>query len=429
MKIPDFIYKPMAKYVFRNTDESVLRVQAAVKSGNRKISGMITKEAETMAAKSLKDWKSALLLASDPEEPSRMLLDKLYKNLKLDSHLVALFENRTEPVQGSPFKLVDESGNENEDAKKLFETMWFIDFIAACMNSKWEGTKVVELGDLNDDLLLSEITELPISNIIPQKGMITKEAGGTTGWSYKEGVFAGNYIQIGKDDFLGLLAQLAPIVLGKKLGFGSWLDYIEKYGVPPIFAITDREDQERMDQLFNALLNFKSNNFMVGRGQETFEIGKETGGGNYQLFDKLIERYNSELSKRINGATGTTDEKAHVGAAQVHADILATKHKLDKFFVKVIINEQLIPRLINLSPAYSVLYNLRFDWDDTESLTLKELLEVITKLSSFYNFDIEELAKITGLPITEIKAQTSNPNPADPSQEEDPKKKSLRKVS
>lgn len=425
MKLPPFIYNPLAKYVFKNSDERLLRVVAATKSGSsNRLSDKTIKEAITMQAQTLEQWKMALLLASDPEEPSRAELDKLYKNLKLDNHLVSQFENRTEPVQGADFKLTDANGNENEDAKTLFESQWYIDFVGMCMASKWEGTKVIELYDVDPEtMLLKYVVEIPMSHIVPSKGLILKEAGSSEGWNYKEGVFADQYIQIGKDNFLGMLAQLAPIVLAKKLGVGSWLDYIEKYGVPSIFAITDREDQERLDQLYEALLNFKSNNFMVGRGQETFEIGKDTGSGNYQVFDNLIERANSEMSKRIAGATGTSDPKAYVGAAEVHAAILGTKHKLDKFFIKVIINNHLIPRLVKLSPAYSVLANLKFEWDESESLTLKELLAAIKDLSSFYEFDIDELANRTGLPITAIKQSTASSNPAP---EPTTKKKSLK---
>ncbi|WP_435135738.1 phage portal protein family protein [Formosa sp. A9] len=426
MKLPTFLYNPLAKYVFKNTDERTLRVLAVTKSGTSKLSTQTEQEAISMQAQSLEEWKMALLLASDPEEPTRAALDKLYKNLKLDNHLVSQFENRVEPVQGAPFKLVDANGTENEAAKKLFEAMWYIDFIEMAMYSMWDGTKVIELGDLDDNMLLKEVTEIPMGHLVPSKGLITKEAGGQVGWNYKEGVFKDAYIQIGKDNYLGMLAELAPIVLAKKLGVGSWLDYIEKYGVPSIFAITDREDQERMDQLYEALLNFKSNNFMVGRGQETFEIGKDTSVDAHNTFDKLIERANSEMSKRIVGATGTSDEKSHVGAAKVHADILGTKHKLDKFFIKVIINNDLIPRLVKLSPAYAVLANLTFDWDDTESLSLKELLEAIKDLSSYYEFDIKELENRTGLPIVGLKQQ--QPTPPEPQPEpEDPKgkKKSL----
>lgn len=421
--IPPSLHNAISKYVFRNTDERTLRVLAETKSGNKKsISDQTEREAITMQAQTLADWKISLTTASDPEEPSFVLLEKLYDNLKLDNHLIATIENRIEPVQGTPFKFVDPSGKENGDAKELFEAMWFIDFIGICLRSKFEGSKVVELYDLDEEMRLTEVTEIPKNHVIPTKGLITKEAGGTSGWNYKEGIFADQYIQIGKDDFLGMFAQLAPIVLAKKLGFGSWLDYIEKYGVPPIFAITDREDQKRLDQLYNALLNFKSNNFMVGRGQEKFEVGKDTGGGSYEIFDKLIERANGEISKRVVGGTGTSDEKSHVGAAQVHADILATKHKLDKFFIKVIVNNQLIPRLVKLSPVYAPLANLRFDWDDAETLSLKEFLEAVKDLSSFYEIDIEELSKRTGLPITGIKNAMATP-PSLPEPKPEPQKK------
>lgn len=426
MKLPKPIHNALAKYVFRNTDERVLKVVAETKSGGKRISDQTTKEAISMQAQTLEEWKMALLLASDPEEPSREPLMKLYKNLKLDNHLVSQFENRTEPVQGADFRFVDNNGTENEEAKSLFEAQWYIDFVGMCMNSKWDGTKVIELYDLDPEtMLLSDVVEMPMSHVIPSKGLIVKEAGSAEGWNYKEGAYADQYIQVGKDDFLGMLAQLAPIVLAKKLGVGSWLDYIEKYGVPSIFAITDREDQERLDQLYEALLNFKSNNFMVGRGQETFEIGKDTGVDAHNTFDKLIERANSEMSKRIVGATGTSDEKAFVGAAEIHAAILGTKHKLDKFFIKVIINNHLIPRLVKLSPAYASLVNLKFDWDESESLTLKELLAAVKDLSNYYEFDIEELVNRTGLPITAIKKSTGLQNP-EPEPESTTKKKSLK---
>lgn len=423
--IHPYIQAQLTKYVFKNTDARALKVMAAAKSGNTKsLSDQTEQEAITMAAQTLSDWKTALTLASDPEQPNFAPLDKLYQNLELDNHLVATIENRIEPVQGTPFKFTDLSGNENEDAKILFESMWFIDFVGICLRTKFQGTKVIELYDLDEEMHLKEITEIPKSHVIPAKGIITKEAGGDSGWNYKEGAFADQYIQVGKDNFLGMYAQIAPIVLAKKLGFGSWLDYIEKYGVPPIFAITDREDQERLDQLYNALLNFKSNNFMVGRGAETFEIGKDTGGGSYDIFDKLIERANGEMSKRILGGTGTSDEKSHVGAAEVHAAILATKHKLDKFFVKVIINNQLIPRLVKLSPVYAPLANLKFDWDDAENLTLAQYIEAVKALSAYYEIDVEELATRTGIPITAIKnAVAEIPAEEEPTTPPGPEKK------
>lgn len=75
-----------------------------------------------------------------------------------------------------------------------------------------------------------------------------------------------------------MLNELAIILLAKKLGMGSWMNYIEKYGVPPVFVISDRQDKKRMDDLFEMMLDFRNNYFGILAGQERVEYGKEAGG-------------------------------------------------------------------------------------------------------------------------------------------------------
>ncbi|GLB51717.1 hypothetical protein NBRC110019_07560 [Neptunitalea chrysea] len=413
MWIPKTIHNAIVRYTFKNTSEAALRVMAETKSGSKKaLSDKYNKEAITMGVKTLEDWKMGLLLASDPDSPSWYQLQQVYDNMKLDLHLMATIDNRVEPVQATPFKFTDKDGNEVEEVKELFENMWFIDWIGIALRSKFEGVKVIEMFDLDDNLELKEVTEIDMGNVIPQKGIVTEDAGGESGWNYKEGILANNYMQIGGDNYLGMFAQLTPIVLAKKLGLGSWLDYIDKFGVPAVFAITDREDQTRLDELFEALSNFKSNNFMVGRGNENFQTMESGKTDAYNTFDKLIDRANSELSKRILGGTGITDEKSFVGAATVQEKGLQAKIKLDKFFIRVLINKELIPRLVKLSPVYKPLENLKFEWDDAESLSIKEYIEAIKDLSQFYEFDLEEVSQLLGMTITAVKNQL-NTDPQD----------------
>lgn len=127
----------------------------------------------------------------------------------------------------------------------------------------------------------------------------------------------------------------------------------------PLFITTDREDDTRLQQLFEAAKNFKSNAFMVGRGQEKFEVGN-TGNGNPDNFDKLIERANSEISKRILGGTGLTDEKAYVGSSEIQYKLAKDRFDSDKLLLKNVINQQLFPRLMKISPVYAVLQNHYF---------------------------------------------------------------------
>ena len=373
-----------------------------------------------MSAKEIKDWKNGLMQATDPENPRRGTLMRFYQNMMTDLHLGSCVDNRILPIQCAPFKLVDKSENEDKEAHKLLERPWYLDAVRLVCSNTFDGTKLMEMFDLNEKGELKEISEIPQSNFIPQKGIIVKEEWDEKGVPYKDGAYKDYYIQIGSDWNLGLFSQIAIIIIAKKLGLGSWMSYIERYGVPPIFAITDRLDTGRRDELFEMLTTFRMNHFAVLQGNEKIETPKGYNVDAYNTFKSLIDDVaNKEMSKRIQGGTGTSDEKSYVGSAEVHERLLKYRHQVDKLIFKFYFNEEIKPRLVKLSSVYAPLENLTFEWDETETLSMKELLTFIQGLSSFYEFDIEELQKITGLPITGLrKSGFLNPEP-----EPDPQKK------
>ena len=45
-----------------------------------------------------------------------------------------------------------------------------------------------------------------------------------------------------------------------------------------------------------------------------------------------------------------------------------------------------------------------YEYDESETLSMKEILEAVKSLSQYFEFDINELVKITGLPITKLRA-------------------------
>lgn len=413
-------YKYVEKRVLLNADLRLLNVVAVAKGGNAP-SGQLNYEAETMQRQTLKEWTAAIMGATDPENPDKTGLQALYKNLMLDNHLTSIIDSRILFCQRSPFKIVNEKGEENTDLSRLFERTWFEEFVGLVLMKRFEGCKLIELYDINQETKeLATVDEIPMSYFLPQKGLITKSPGDNTGWQYKEGALQPFYIQVGKDKEIGMLAQMAPIILAKKLGFGSWLDYVEKYGVPALFITTDREDDTRLKELFEAASNFKGNGFMVGRGQEKFEIGK-ADGGNPDNFDKLIERANGEMSKRILGGSGLTDEKSFVGSSEIQFRLAKDRFESDKLLVKNIINEQLFPRLQKISPIYSVLKGYYFDWDNTETQTPKEVAEMVSILSNSFELDPEEISQKTGFTILGQKTNGA----FNPDQQEAIKKKSL----
>ena len=396
----------------KNTYKTVQPVAQAERS-SRFFSNQIIPQAVSIQAKSMEDYKTAVALALDNENPDRSALTSLYNNLLLDNHLASVIDTRILYTQRSPFKIVDDNGNENEELSWLLERSWFEDLIRLVLNSKFQGTSLLELFELTEEGELNTVNEIPQSHFIPQKGLILKEVGNLTGWRYKEGIYQNYYVQIGKDRELGMLERLAPVILAKKLGFGAWMDFIDKYGVPPLFITTDREDNARLNQLYGSALNFKRNSFMIGRGQEKFEVGDTHAGNSKDTFDVFVERINDEVSKRILGGSSLTDQKTYVGSAQIQYKLAEDRYNADKLFFKYIFNKEIKPRLIKLSPIYSPLQNHYFDWNNSEAKTADGVASLVEKLANAgYMADPKFVEQETGVKIIGFSNQIPNNPPA-----------------
>lgn len=395
------------RYVFERVSDTRLLIEAAGRGlGDGALSRLLNTTSQTPQAQNLDQWKRAMASATDPDNPDWSLLFKLHDNLLLDDHLESVIESRNAYTKRSAIKFVNAKKDENPDLLELFERPWYGDAVDFALGVNYRGRRLLELYELNSDNELATVTEIEQPFFNAKKGIILKNPGDTTGWSYRDPIFADYYVQIGKDNNLGMLTKMAPIVLAKKLGMGSWLDFIDKYGVPPLFITTDREDDSRLNQLWAAAQKFKSNNFMVGRGQEKFEVG-DVGASSIDPIEKLCDRADNMMSKRVLGGTGLTDEKSFVGSVGIQYKIAIDRFESDRLFWKYFFNTELRPRLIKLSPVYAALKDFKLEYDDTERLSQKEKTELIISLSGSYDIDPDYITQETGIPI--IGAKQSQP--------------------
>lgn len=395
-------YQSLEHYILKNASIQSLNV-AAVSKGKTK-SNQLNTTPISVERQTLKEWKLALLLASDQDSPDRSTLQDLYANLMLDNHLASTIDSRILHTLRSKFKLVNANNEEQDDLTALFDRPWFEDFLRLCLKSIYEGATLIELFELNSITKeLQEVEEIPMAHFNARKGIILKNIGDTKGWPYKEGALAKNYLQIGKDKDLGMLAQIAPVVLTKKKAFGSWLDYLDKYGVGSLFITTEHQDPKEIERLEQAAKNFKASGWLVSNGNENFEV-KGNEAGNPQNFDLLIERVNSEISKRILGGTGMTDEKAFVGSAEIQYQLTKDRYDSDMVFVANVINMHLIPRLIKISSVYAGLASAKFVWKD-EPEDVSKLTDNIAKLAPYFDLDAEELSQRLGITLLSQRVQ------------------------
>lgn len=391
-------------------------------------SNIVLPRSKSLSVQTIKKWRDALALAQLAENANRAPLLELYDSILLDSHLASLIEGRTLKVLQSKFKIVDKSGKQDEELTKLFEQPWFNSFIYHSVMAKFKGATVVELWDLVPDTMeLDSVNYIPSENVLTNKGLIVREVGDEKGYPYKDDPLKTYYIQIGKNNDLGILKDVAPDALTKKFARASWSEFVEKYGIPPRWVVTDSYSETRENELADMMANMVSNHWAVLKGNEKIEVMNSTGTSSYDIFDKLIDRMNSEMSKRILGQDGTTDAGANgtYGSLKVMQGVSDDRHDSDKNDCKNLINKELLWRLQLISPAYSRLKDCRFEWDDSKEMTSEELVDMITKLAdSGFLIDLKFVAEKTGIPIIGMQSD----NPVDPPVDKTGKKKKSVKL-
>lgn len=381
------------------------------RSYSNRPSNIILPAAVNLSRQTIKSWKNAIEAASDPEDPSRVDLMAVYDSAMGDDHLESIIKTRILKVKHSKFKLVNAGDKENPDVTKLFAKKWFKDFLELSMKAKFFGATVLEFWDLTENLELKSCKLVPRENCNFIKGFFTKEIGDEKGVPFREGTYSNYYLQIGDNTDLGILKRACPAAISKKFAQGAWLELCEKYGIPPRYATTESYSSTRHQELANMLAQMVSSHYAVLQGTEKIEMLNGISGDPHKVFDALIQRLEMGMSKRILGhdsAAGSKDSKGTYGSLKLMQDVANDRHKSDKEDIMDIINDMLIPLLVNISPVYKVLEGYTFSWDDFKELSALDTIEAVVKLEgSGHKVDSEFISKKTGIPIVGRKDDSS----------------------
>lgn len=378
----------------------------------------------------MKDWEVAYNMANNAERPDRTRLLDLYDSLLVDSHLASCMESRVLRVVRSKFRLVNAKGDARPELLPLFEHQWFEDFLRYVAESKFRGHTLIELSELAGPGQLTDINRIDPRNVLPWTGVVVKRRGEETGYKFREAPLKDYLIEVGRADDLGLLSQVAPVAVVKKYAIGTWSDYVEKFGIPARWVKSNSTDRTRVRQLEEVMQNMVSSAYAVIHGDEEIQVMPTPGTDAHKVFDELISRMNSEISKRILGQDGTSDNKdasGTYGSLKVLQGVAEDRHQADKSAVLYVVNNELLPRLILLGYP---LKGIRFQWDSMRDLSAAEVVDAVAKLGMVFDIDPSYVEERTGMRILgarrmpgelggEWPGRTSGGNPPDPQEEDD----------
>lgn len=377
---------------------------SANRSNPKALINRIVQKARGLQRQDIDKWRKAMQRAIHPRDPRRDLLMPLYDDVMLDSHISGLWEHaRKGRLFANDFQIVSINGGEIDQAMTdAFNEPWFFELMGHALDSKAYGHTLLEFGEVVKNQGIYGIDLLPRANVIPERGVILEDISSSKGIPYEEEDMV---MEIGGQRDLGFLLKAAPMFLYKKGAMMAWSEYCEIFGMPLMVGTTESQDQADVDRMLDNMQMLGSAARAVMQQGENIEFKGDTKTDTYNVYDKHIDRANSELSKLILGSTGTTDmSKGAKAQAEVHERISDDVIQSDKRFIRGWANNDLIPFL--LSKGWN-LNGKKFEFPETKG---QEALWAKTKDSMpYYDIDQDWMRDTFGVQVTERKEKGTEP--------------------
>ena len=348
----------------------------------------LQRETDALIRRDIGDWRNAWQLAIDVDNPDRRVLYDIYKDVDVDPHLSGCIEQRKGFVRSRSFKLSDEKGNENGEALAYFDTQWFKQLMGYVLDSIYWGHSLIELGNVTADgnglITYDGVTLIPRKHVIPEYHVVTTNVyeDWRSGIDYHSGPFASWLIEAGKPEDLGIYLKAATQTIPKKNMLAFWDTFGEIFGMPMRIAKTTLRDPKELSKVERMLANMGTEAYGIfseGTDIEMVETGKTDA---FNVYDKRIDRANSELSKLVIGQTMTIEDGSSLSQSETHLKVFENLVESDCDMLRDIVNNQLLPRMV----AHGFpLKGLRFDWDYSTDYTPEQQVAYETMVADRYD--------------------------------------------
>lgn len=280
------------------------------------------------------DFMAAIHAAEDVDFSRRSRLYDLYTDILIDTHLSCVIEKRKNAVLCSQIEF-RRNGKPDDRVNEQIHSPWFNRCIADLLDARFWGFSLLQFyrnGQWVDYDLI------PRKHVDPVRHLILRQQTDITGTSWDE---YPDLLFVGGQDDLGLLAKAAPWVIYKRNTTADWAQFSEVFGMPIqeyTYETDDEDSRKRALEDANSLGALAT--FIHGKDTELnlVEAGNKTGSA--EVYEKLCERCNNEISKLILGNTLTTEssENGTQALGTVHKKVEDKVTQSDRLYILDILN-------------------------------------------------------------------------------------------
>jgi phage gp29-like protein len=153
-------------------------------------------------------------------------------------------------------------------------------------------------------------------------------------------------VEVGGRFDLGRFRKLARVVIRKNYADQDWSQYSERFGTPFLMVKTSSRNKKELDRIEEMAANFGSNSYGIFDDNDSVELlERKEQNGHLVFADRLADARN-RIATLINGQSSTSDQKAFVGAAEVHERVLNELTLARLKYIENTVNDALVPVLV-----------------------------------------------------------------------------------
>lgn len=287
---------------------------------------------------------NAVELALDPVNSDRVGLLIMYENAWKDSQVIAEREKAESYLITEPFEVLEGEAVDKEKTK-LFERPWFTHFITIAMYTDfWEYT-LAEFQEQDEKGEFTDVKVFPRKHVRPFERQIVLNPTDREGISYEGNEYDFFLLELGDADNAGKLESICREVIWKTFARSDWSEYNERFGKPILDFAIDTSNEDEIKEKEEMAAGFGANGWIIRDVEEEVNITQVASRASAENFKDMALFCDSQISKLMNGQTGTTDEKAFEGSAEVHERVLDKFNEARLKRIQDIVNYKLFPFL------------------------------------------------------------------------------------
>lgn len=380
-------------------------IELVGKGNKRKVDSLLAKlqrTTEALTKGDIQKWRKAWQQAISVESPDRRLLYDIYRDTAIDAHLCGCIDQRTGFVMARSFNIEDKQGKPLDELHHYFDQEWFEQLCRIVLVTPYWGHSLVEMGDIVTDgdgcPCYDGMHLIDRKYVIPEHHRVITDLGQdwTTGIDYHDPLYSNNLIEVGRPDDLGVFLKTALHTIPKKNVLAAWDVFSEIFGMPLRVATTTARDQKEVDRISEMMERMGLASYAVLPEGTTVQLVSSTQADAFNVYDKRVDRANSEISKLIIGQTMTIEDGSSLSQSQTHLKVFENLVESDAKLLANVINNQLIPRMVlhgfPLQGAY-------FRWDESVDYTPEQQMQYEQMVADRYEVDGQYFADKYNMPV------------------------------